>query len=327
MEVHDLEAECARKCQEVREGSSTDLLRIKNKLLLTKERKIATADKLLKLQIKNLRAHYDFEITDLQVQYENAVKAAKDKLIAEYTREAMKAIDAEKERKEKEERERKAKEDAELSKSSKSADGIDNVGGEEELTAAQRTTRTSGVQEFVELKGTDAGGMKVQGQHDVSKEKEKAANERKRKLDQVTTQKREFVRTIPKTAMRADFAEIIGNMEKRNREFVKTQPRNLGTNFQIVEDTFTFHMRINGRSIYTGDLVVVFSSLSRESFSGVITSIEEDEILIRCGNGTKLAFTAEQVRTGRVTVRVDDEGIAATEAIKVAAKVFREQMV
>ena len=181
-------------------------------------------------------------------------------------------------------------------------------------------------QEFVELKGTDAGGLKVQGQHDVIKEKERAASERKRKLEQVTNQKLEFVRTIPKDAMRADFAQIVGNMEKKNREFVRTQPRNIGVNFQIVGDTFTFHMRINGQNIYTGHLVVVFSSLSRESFSGVITSIEEDEILVRCGNGTKFAFTAELVRSGRVTVTRDDEGIAAAEAIKEAAKIFSVQM-
>ncbi len=326
-----IEAECAHKCRAVTEGLSADFLRINSKLQLTKERKIATADKLLKLQVKNLNAHYDFEIADLQVQYKNAVEAAKDKLIEGYKREATKAIEAENERrekelKEKEERDRRAKEEADRNKIANHPEGGEKCDSDEERVVGQRATRTSGVQEFVELKGTDAGGLKVQGQHDVIKEKERAASERKRKLEQVTNQKLEFVRTIPKDAMRADFAQIVGNMEKKNREFVRTQPRNIGVNFQIVGDTFTFHMRINGQNIYTGDLVVVFSSLSRESFSGVITSIEEDEILVRCGNGTKFAFTAELVRSGRVTVTRDDEGIAAAEAIKEAAKIFSVQM-
>jgi hypothetical protein len=332
----EIEATCEKKCLEVTQGTSSDLLRINKKLLLTKERKIATADKLRKFQVKNLHAHYEFELKDLQVQYENAFEAAKENLIAGYKREAAKAIELENERmekekelKEKEERERKAREEFEKNKVSCRSGSVENgcnSDTDEEQVIVQRATRTSGVQEFVELKGTDAGGLKVQGQHDATKEKEKAANERKRKLEQVTNQKLEFVRTIPKHAMITDFAEIVGNMEKRNRDYVRTQPRNLGVNFQLVEDTFTFHMRINGRNIYTGDMVVVFSSLSRESFCGVLTCIEEDEIIVRCGNGATFTFTAEQVKAGRVTVTRDDEGIAAAEAIKEAAKLLAPKL-
>ena len=69
----EIEAACARKCREVASGTSADLLRIDSKLQLTKERKIATADKLRKFQIKNLHAHYDFEVRDLQVQGSQAL--------------------------------------------------------------------------------------------------------------------------------------------------------------------------------------------------------------------------------------------------------------
>lgn len=329
----EIEATCARKCREVASGTSADLLRIDSKLQLTKERKIATADKLRKFQIKNLHAHYDFEVRDLQVQYKNAFEAAKEKLVAGYKREAAKAIELENERieKEKEMKEKEMKEKEELERNKNAGKGVAvdtdrSSDNDEEQVVGQRATRTSGVQEFVELKGTDAGGAKVQGQHDVTKEKEKAAYERKRKLEQVTNQKLEFIHAIPKQAMIADFAEIVGNMERKNRDYVRTQPRNLGVNFQLVEDTFTYHIRINGRNIYTGDLVVVFSSLSRESFCGVLTCIEDDEIIVRCGNGTNFAFTAEQVKTGRVTVTRDDDGIAAAEAIKVAAKLFTPKL-
>jgi hypothetical protein len=332
----DLEA----KVKSVLTEQSDDLKAIKSALEKTKERKRATADKLRKFQIRNVHAHYDFDMRDLEVQYKNACQSAKEKLVAEYRRTAAKAIEDEEERvkkevREREEAEKKAKEELEKAKIAAAAalageggalknNENDNKGSEEEegYVIGQRATRTSGVSEFIELKDTGATSA-VQNQLDIEREKERSANERKRKLEQVTNQKLEFVKVIPHADMKSDFAQIVGGMEKRNRQVLRTQPRNLGHSFQLVQDSFFCHLRINGRDIYTGDLVVVFSSLSRESFCGVITSVDEAEIAVRCGNGTTFGFSAEQVRTGRITVARDDEGIAAADAIKAASKLLQ----
>ena len=333
----DLEA----KVKSVLTEKSADLKAIKSALEKTKERKRATADKLRKFQIRNVHSHYDFDMRDLEVQYKNACQSAKEKLVAQYRRTAAKAIEDEEERVKKEEREReeaekKAKEELEKAQIAAAA-ALAGEGGtlennekdsnkgseeEEEYVIGQRATRTSGVSEFIELKDTGATSA-AQNQLDIEREKERSANERKRKLEQVTNQKLEFVKTIPHADMKSDFAQIVGGMEKRNRQVLRTQPRNLGHSFQLVQDSFFCHMRINGRDIYTGDLVVVFSSLSRESFCGVITSVDEAEIIVRCGNGTKFGFSAEQVRAGRITVARDDEGIASADAIKAASKLLQ----
>ena len=69
-------------------------------------------------------------------------------------------------------------------------------------------------------------------------------------------------------------------------------------------------------------MVVVFSSLSRETFSGVVTSITEEEVNIRCGSGVKIGFSVDNIRSGRVTVCRDDENIAVHNALKAASKIL-----
>ena len=113
-----------RKCAEVMRGDSREMDVIKVGLLKARERKRATADKHRKMQIKNVHALYEYDIEDLEVQYQNALETAKENLLEDYKRVADKAITEENERvereqKEKEERERKEKEEHERAKASK----------------------------------------------------------------------------------------------------------------------------------------------------------------------------------------------------------------
>ena len=86
--------------------------------------------------------------------------------------------------------------------------------------------------------------------------------------------------------MRSDFVEIVGKMQRDNVKFlVSKQP--VGIKVDVVDDTFTSHLVINGRKIYTADMVAVFS-LSRETFSGVVTSITAEEVAVRCGEWGKV---------------------------------------
>ena len=51
-------------------GTHSELLTINEGLIRTRERKIATADKLRKLMIKNVNEHFKYDCLDLNVQYE-----------------------------------------------------------------------------------------------------------------------------------------------------------------------------------------------------------------------------------------------------------------
>ena len=94
------------KCEEVNNGTSKEYTNIKIGLTKARERKRATADKHRKMQIKNVHALYEYDMEDLEVQYQNALQDAKENLIEEYRRAADKAIIEVKERAQREEDER-----------------------------------------------------------------------------------------------------------------------------------------------------------------------------------------------------------------------------
>lgn len=54
-----------------------------------------------------------------------------------------------------------------------------------------------------------------------------------------------------------------------------------------------------------GDLVAVFSVLSQESISGVITTISDRDVIVRCGSGARFSFLIGQLREGRITISKD----------------------
>lgn len=95
---------------------------------------------------------------------------------------------------------------------------------------------------------------------------------------------------------------------------------------------------IIGEEVFTiGDLVVLFSVLSQESFSGVITAISHRyipyiilildrlirfgigrDVIVRTGTGARLAFLVGQVRNGTVTVSKDLETIRNAQMVRQA---------
>ena len=324
--IQSIEVDFERKCAEVYNGTSREYVNARMGLMKARERKRATADKHRKMQIKNVHALYEYDMEELDIQYQNALQDAKENLIEDYRRVADKAISEERERaqqeqKEKEERERKEKEEREKDKVNKQKGKATTDEEGDEYVIGQRATRTSGVQDFVELGEVGGDKAAAQSQTDLSKEKVKGLNERKRKLAQVTNQKLQFNKTISRLDMRSDFVEIVGKMQRDNAKFLLSK-RPVGIKVEVVDDTFTSHLVINGRKVYTADMVVVFSSLSRETFSGVVTSITEEEVNIRCGSGVKIGFSVDNIRSGRVTVCRDDENIAVHNALKAASKIL-----
>ena len=72
-----------------------------------------------------------------------------------------------------------------------------------------------------------------------------------------------------------------------------------------------------GTSAYgAGDLVTIFSVLSQESFSGVITAVSQDEVTLLCGSGIQMAVYIQQLLEGRVSISEDTESIMAMNILQ-----------
>lgn len=48
-----------------------------------------------------------------------------------------------------------------------------------------------------------------------------------------------------------------------------------------------------------GSFVQIFSSLTQEDYAGIITSISNEEVIIRLGTGTRLRVYVQQIRDRR----------------------------
>lgn len=75
-----------------------------------------------------------------------------------------------------------------------------------------------------------------------------------------------------------------------------------------------------GEEAYTtGDMVAVFSTLSQETITGIITALSHREIVVRTGSGSRFSVLVGQLRTGRVTLSKDKEMLANAVIFKTAA--------
>ena len=76
-----------------------------------------------------------------------------------------------------------------------------------------------------------------------------------------------------------------------------------------------------GSDVFTiGEYVNVFSVLSQETLSGVITAIAHNEIIVRLGTagntaGSRVSFTLAHLKSGRVVLSRDTETIEQNELL------------
>ena len=76
---------------------------------------------------------------------------------------------------------------------------------------------------------------------------------------------------------------------------------------------------IGEESFSMGDMVVVFSVLSQENISGIITALSHKELVIRTGSGSRFSVLVGQIRSGRVTLSKDAEMVENAVIFKAAA--------
>lgn len=75
-----------------------------------------------------------------------------------------------------------------------------------------------------------------------------------------------------------------------------------------------------GETYTTGDLVVVFSVLSQESFQGIITALNHQEMVVRAPTGARLKVLVGQIRNGRVVLSKDKETMENAVIFRTAAE-------
>ena len=124
---------------------------------------------------------------------------------------------------------------------------------------------------------------------------------------------------LPVNSMRQDFAEIVTNLQDRASALRTTAAKPSGS-VRIVQTDGSFRLCIGTTAFGAGDLVTVFSVLSQESFSGVIMTITNDEVTVRCGSGARLAVHLPQLLEGRVTLSRDTESALALEVLEKSQK-------
>lgn len=125
---------------------------------------------------------------------------------------------------------------------------------------------------------------------------------------------------VPEGAMRADFVEIVADLQRRAQAFQRSAPQpHAAVQVALDDASGLFHLCVGLQVFAAGDLVTAFSALSQETFSGVVTSVSREEVSIRCGSGLRIAVYVRQLLEGRVAISRDVESYRAHEAISAAA--------
>lgn len=114
-------------------------------------------------------------------------------------------------------------------------------------------------------------------------------------------------KSIPLSAIREDFLEIVKDMETRAVNFAASMAKVKQQEVLItVEED---GLRVGSEVFEIGDFIVAFSALSQEDLSGMITHISHEEVIVRTqgGMGTRFSFHIAQLKSGRVIIRRDSD--------------------
>ena len=287
----------------IRNGSYRELARLSEGLNRVKEKKIAAADKHRKLQIKNINDLYEYEVSDATARYKRAYEETQERLITELSNEVRRL---------------KAKLGSSSSNSNNSSGAGAAAGGEVAesngggAAAGGRQAPKSTTASPDEGGGDDENSLTnfVHG-----KEKDRAL---RRRLGVPPNQPTSLDPLLPEETMRADFLEIVQDIRARAAAFGKSAAKPVASSsVSVAHDPAV--LKVGANSFGVGELVVVFSVLSQESLSGIITSITDQDVVVRCGSGARFSFLVGQLREGRVTISKDVASESAARLISDAA--------
>lgn len=306
VKLKEVDEDLAKCFAAIRNDTYPELLRIKESLLRAKERRQALADKHRKLQIKNINELYEYELRGIDVQYQDAYEAARERLKFEVNDAARKATSivanelGEKDRKDKENTSHRSLHTTQMAK----LEGVpDTESVPEVLVKTQYLPRSL----------ADIAHDRKFPKTEVLKERRKDGG---------------LKYSVPDSSARADFLEIVQDLQRRNAVFARTAARPSPAVRVVSDENSGIFSLVIGIDIFSsGDLVTVFSVLSQESFSGVIMAVSLEEIAIRCGSGLRIAIHIPQLLNGQLVLHRDSESYQAYDAIKAAARLPRVEQI
>ena len=220
----------------INSGTYTELTRISDGLLRLKDKKIAAADKHRKLQIKNINDLHDYEVQDAIARYQRAYAETQERLIAELAGEVRKL------------KSKIASANAanttttasSSSSSSSSSRSRSNSGSssnsrsdsdDTEVVVAVVGTRQS--RDTAYLLSVPQSTSPTTSYHEESTDENSLANVVHGKERDRTSKRRLGVPNpspsldplLPEESMRADFLEIVQDIEMRAAAFAKSAPK------------------------------------------------------------------------------------------------------
>lgn len=250
-----------------------------------KDKRVAAADRHRKLQIRNINELYDYEVQETEAIFQKSVKDVQEKLITELKAEADRII------------------------ASFKPDNA-NAGNENDIDESNNNNRL--LRSNAPLLDVDTIGL--------DKSKEKSAI--RRRTNNTPSSLSLIQKHLPEQAIREDFLHIVKDIETRAASYyasVQKTANQLNPTVTITVD----QVQVGTETYAIGDLVIIFSHLTQESLTGVITTITSNEVIIRSGAGlgTRFAFHISLLRNGRITIARDVDAKDHVDMMKNVAKI------
>mmetsp|Transcript_46606 Transcript_46606/g.92352 ORF Transcript_46606/g.92352 Transcript_46606/m.92352 type:complete len:316 (-) Transcript_46606:71-1018(-) len=305
------------------------MLKTIESLQLAKQRKIEASDRHRKLQIKNIEALYEYEVEDATALFNKAYADLQEELISDLQSDRDRRIQA-------------ATETSKRKRGSSAPPSVaDSAAAVTAAAAGGRSLRSSAPtgSDGAEGGGGGSGGGGNGGnsygrEYAYSRSGNSAAGNGASAngsasggggADTTTTSSRRRTSAnagldyaLPETTMRSDFVDIVRDLHSRAVVLEQTKSKSLEREVRISGDLSELY--VCDETYGAGDLVVVFSVLSQESFQGIITALSHQEIVVRSPTGARLKVLVGQIRCGRVVLSKDKETMENALIFKTAAE-------
>lgn len=155
------------------------------------------------------------------------------------------------------------------------------------------------------------------------KDKLKNVEDKEKALRQMIGKKRvvrgsgDLVMDLSEAEQRQDFAEIVSDLNRRSFMYTHSAPKPERI-VKVITEGSALKLKFQNKIFSVGELINVFSAVSQETLSGVITAISDDFVSLRCGSGAKFHYKIEALMDGNISIAEDEEA-------KLAAKLIQEE--
>ena len=341
--------------KKIRAGNSTELLRRGESLQNAKRRKIESADAHRKMQIRNINELYDWEIAEAEAKYKLAFEEQKERLIIEISSKVLekaRIIDEINLAKRS-----STSSSSSSSSSSNGNDHQPYISDSKDKNNDNSTINIDNNEEYRDPLA-EAAAIINSSSGRVTRNRSSAKRQGSRHsstdVDAATLKK-----SLSEKDIRGDFLSIVKDLENRAnrnssvvsmhqmvpvkvneekqtiaigpvpgfRHSLQNDSNDNGDNInnddnsKVKNSATTQHASILGREVTypVGSFVLVRSGLSEEEFSGVLTAITMNEVIVRLGTGARIRVYVNQIRDQRVWIRPDTDIEADGKVYKAVA--------